>query len=164
MKHMKMTPAAAIMVVSPALDNPAVAGIAEFTDLESLVFFGFFRTREDRSDFLGELRSEVSHYLRGRQQSTPPVRQEERLASLLHTDPERAALAAVRLAADRGLSYHTYSLRIGYPPYAVSAVLSFVELERTDLEQFAGYATGRMEREKTQLLDAFGLPGFGGPL
>jgi hypothetical protein len=160
MLPLRIAPAFAILVVSPEPDTPEWMEWEETTDLEALVFFGFFRSREDRADFLGELRSEVSHHVVGRHSHTSDS-PHTNLPLLLRMDPARAALAAVRLAADRALSYHTYSLRIGYAPYAVSAVLSFVELERSELERYANMASARMAQQKSRVLDAFGLSGYG---
>jgi hypothetical protein len=134
----------------------------EAVEPEACTFCCFFREMETRTEFLDRLRAVVT---------APPIAEEQKVAvtedlagdyirSQRVGDPAAAVEAAVRwwvTVMRRG--YHAYSLKVGYGPFRTSCVISFEELEPTDIRYNFDRATEVLERGRSRVMDFFGFPG-----
>lgn len=130
---------------------------------DDLVFCCFFKTLEERTEFLDRLRAIAA---RSPDQDADRAALNTALAAEYvrlqrEGDSGEAFFTVVRwwIGAMR-CGYHVYSLKVGFAPYATSCIVSFRALETETLRRHATRAIKFLEREKSRILDAFGLTGW----
>ena len=130
---------------------------------DDLVFCCFFRSREERGDFLKRLRS----YATIPCPTEPDVEAqiEQLLTRYRNLEKSGNSTEAFFTAAEwwvgtmrRG--YHSYSLRVGVGPYRTSCVISFRELTAEQIRGNLSLAVNSIEVEKDRVMNALGIGGL----
>jgi hypothetical protein len=130
---------------------------------DDLVFCCFFRSREERTDFLKRLRSYATIPCPTEPDAEAQISQLLSRYEKLRKDDE--SIEAFFTAAEwwvgtmrRG--YHSYSLRVGVGPYRTSCVISFRELTADQIRGNLSLAVHSIEVEKDRVMNALGIGGL----
>ena len=149
-------------VSPPAEDNPRDLRIAGIQEPQELAWALFFRGNDARSLYLKKVRDASLEAIRNPQSDGVLLEQEcERLSR--NGDGGEALLIALSWwSGFKRKPYHLYRLKVGYPPFNATAVISFSTMEEDELRLAMALAYDYMEDEKTQMVEAFGLGGMFG--
>jgi len=152
-----------IVITSPAgVDDPRDFSPFDAERPEDLVFCCFFKTLEQRAEFLNRTRATAtSSFIPEGERAAQNDALPEAYARLYREgEAGEAFLTTIRWwtgVMRRG--YHAYSLKIGFAPYRTSCVISFRELDTNTIRHNLARALQFLEREKSRILDFFGLGG-----
>jgi len=151
-----------IVITSPRnIEDPR--GFSPFDAVypDELVFCCFFKEPEQRAEFLARVKREAG----SPPDEVEPERKREELAReyvrlYAEGQADEAFYAAIRWwSVVKRRSYHAYSLKIGFAPYRSSCIIAFDEMEADTMKMNLARAMQFMEREKSRVLDFFGLTG-----
>ncbi len=126
-------------------------------------FFCFFRTLEDRGQFLNRLREIAGQRL----QAGAHRDLLERELALEYVDSARAGrteeamytMIRWRTQLQRQ-GYHSYNLTEGVPPYRTGCVIAFDELPSESIRRHLARALQHIRQGRERVLDAFGFGGL----
>lgn len=157
------------MNVSVVITNPARSDDADeqspfsAVDPDDLVFAVFFREEEQRSAFLTQIKTVAGTLVDA---GSDPDSAAMSLADeyrVLHAEGNGCEAMECVIKWRAGLmhqGFHVYRLKVGYPPYRTSCIISFRELDTPSIRRNLDCALHHLELEKSRMLGFFGMDGF----
>jgi hypothetical protein len=132
---------------------------ADEEELEEKVFCCFFRTLDQRTEFLDQLRAIASESAQPTSAITLPTSFEAAIEQIQSgADETEVLFATVRWwVTVRRKAYHAYRLKAEFAPYNTSCAVSFTELDPNMLRLSVLRALQVLEEEKSRIVDFFGL-------
>jgi hypothetical protein len=132
---------------------------ADEEELEEKVFCCFFRTLDQRTAFLDQLRAIAAESAQPQLGTLPPSSFAEAIEHIRSgADEMEVLLAAVRWwVIVKRKTYHAYRLKAEFMPYNTSCAVSFAELDPNTLRLSVLRSLQVLEEEKSRIVDFFGL-------
>ena len=132
---------------------------ADEEGLEEKVFCCFFRTLDQRTEFLDQLREIAAESAQPQSAMALPTSFEEAMEHIQSgADETEILFAAVRWwVTVRRKAYHAYRLKAEFTPYNTSCAVSFREMDPNMLRLSVLRALQVLEEEKSRIVDFFGL-------
>jgi hypothetical protein len=130
---------------------------------DDLVFCCFFRSREERTDFLKRLRSYAT--IPCPTENDVEAQIEQLITRYRNLEKDSNSVEAFFTAGEWWIGtmrrgYHSYTLKVGVGPYRTSCIISFRELSADQIRRNLSRAVHSVEVEKDRVMNALGIGGL----